>query len=167
MLPVKHHNRGGIAINKAWNKAGHTSNNALVHTTAFSSVGNANGFITRRVQSTALSITSGQNTAVQIKQPGNMQLIVGVSMQITDSTTANATTVTLSVNGQKYLDAVCASELIPSLNYHPKGLLFVPILIQLAGNDAIQLDINGGGSSAGYFTIYYKSNLDVPEQYNW
>jgi hypothetical protein len=152
---------------RSWGGVARDSHNALINTTAFSSVGNANGFVTRRIQSTSLSISSGANAAIQIKQPGNMQLIMGISMQVNDATTAATTTVTLSVNGQKYLDSVAAAELIPSLNYHPKGLLFVPILIQLAGNDAIQLDITGGGSSAGYFSIYYKSTLDVPEQYNW
>jgi hypothetical protein len=139
----------------------------LINTDSFASVGNYNGTVSRRIQSTKFQIASGSNPAIAIQQPGNMALLAGVNLYINTTAAIADTVISLIINGLKYLDNVSAQELIPSNNYHPKGLLFVPISAPLAGNDSIQLEVTGGGTSTCYFTIYYKSIPNVENAYLW
>lgn len=126
---------------------------------------NSSGYISRRIQGRAVTIAAGQNATIDVKQPGNMACLVGVN--VFAQAFQDTTTVDLLINGLKYLDAVPISELQPNAANHNKGILFTPIGAPLAGNDAIQININGGGATTGNIVIFYKSVDIMAQQYNW
>jgi hypothetical protein len=129
------------------------------------SIINPSGFISRRIQGRAITIAAGSNPTIDVQQPGNMACLIGVNVY--SVAFQDTTTVTLLVNGQKFLDAVPISELQPNAANHNKGILFTPVGAPLAGNDSIQIDINGGGSTTGNIVIFYKSVDIMAPQYNW